>query len=228
MKWSFLLLVFMGCLSLVAQNRREFWSKFNTSVRINKHLSVAVDGQYRTQAAYHTNSRNLFEHKRMQSMRLWLIVKIKSNTDILISPLAGFIISDYGLANDWVNTKEIRYSAGIQKKLSLEKIDFKTRFLFELRQFLVPIKAINYRARLQMQINLPLMKIKSTEVGVVLSEEYFYRLIDKCMDNNRVLAGLQIETGRFELQSGIQWQKSSSWHSGSSILQTSTIINYNF
>jgi hypothetical protein len=228
MKLPFLLLIVLGHSSITAQNRNEFWSKLNTSFSVNKHLIAAADWQFRTQSAYRFNSKNLFDHSRMQSMRLWLIYKTKSNTDILLSPVAGFIISDYGLNNDWVNTNEIRHTAGIQKISKHQKISFKSRFLFELRHFKTPIKTINYRARLQMQVYLPLVKIKTTEVGVLLSEEYFYQLIDKRMDNNRIMSGIQIEFGRYELQTGIQWQRIGTWHSGSNICQTTTSLNCKF
>jgi hypothetical protein len=228
MKLPFLLLVVLGHSSISAQNRSEFRSKLNTSFKINKHFTAAADWQFRTQSAYHSNSKNLFDHSRMKSMRLWMIYKTKSNTDILLSPVAGFIISDYGLNNDWVNTSEIRHTAGIQKMSKYQKITFKSRLLFELRHFTTPIKTINYRARLQLQAYLPVVKIKSTEVGVLLSEEYFYQLIDKRMDNNRTMAGIVIESGRYELQTGVQWQRIGTWNSGSTIFQTSTTLNCKF
>jgi hypothetical protein len=228
MKLPFLLLLSMGHISLNAQNRSEFWSKLNTSFSINQHFTASADWQFRTQSAYHSNSRNLFDHNRMQSMRFWLIYKTKSNTDILLSPVAGFIISDYGLNNDWINTHEIRHAVGIQKTSKHQTITFKSRFLFEFRHFKVPINTFNYRARLQMQVNFPLFKIQSTAVGVLILEEYFYQLFEMRMDNNRIMTGIQIESGRFELQTGIQWQRTGTWHSGSNIFQSNTTLNCKF
>lgn len=228
MKWPLLLVLICEQLNIQAQNRLEFWSRLNGSFTISQRLSAAADIQFRTQAEYHSDSKNCFDHNKMQSVRPWLIYKTKTNTELLFSPIAFFRTSDYlSNSNIWGHADEIRATIGIQKTNNFEKCVLKWRLMLESRNFLYPIVMHSYRVRTQVQLKVPLIKKNKAEVGVLLSEEYFYKLFET-MDNNRIFTGFTINLKRHELQSGIQWQQLGNFTNGDRVCQFTNSINLKF
>lgn len=228
MKLPLLMVLFSGVLVAQAQGRLEFWTKINGSFTISPYLSLAADMQFRTQADYHNNSKNCFDHYKMQSIRPWIIHKTTNTTELLLSPLAFFRTSDYLTnSNEWGHTDEIRVTAGIQKTVPLNKIASKWRLMLESRSFIFPVSTHHYRARVQVQMKVPLIKKAKTEVGVLLTEEYFYKLFEK-MDNNRIFTGLSIAMKKYEIQSGVQWQQLGNFTNGNPIFQIANTINLKF
>lgn len=218
----------MGHLGTQAQNRLEFWTKLNSSFTISPRLSIAVDMQFRTQADYHNNSNNCFDHYKMQSVRPWLIYKTKSTAELLLSPVAFFRTSDYLTnSNEWGHTDEIRATVGIQKSVNNKKFALKWRLMLESRNFIFPVSTHHYRARVQVQMKIPLIKKAKTEVGVLLTEEYFYKLFEK-MDNNRIFTGLSIAKKNYEIQTGVQWQQLGNFTNGNPVFQFANTINLKF
>ncbi len=228
MKWPLLLALISGHLNTQAQNRLEFWSRLNSSITLSQRFSIAADIQFRTQADYHMNSKNCFDHYKMYSVRPWLIYKTKTTTELLLSPIAFFRTSDY-LTNssDWGHADEVRATIGIQKTNNFEKYGLKWRLMLESRNFVYPAVTHQYRGRLQVQLKIPLIKKNKAEVGVLLSEEYFYKLFEK-MDNNRIFTGVTINLKRHELQSGIQWQQLGNFTHGDRVCQFTNSINLKF
>ncbi|MFM6984565.1 MAG: DUF2490 domain-containing protein [Chitinophagaceae bacterium] len=228
MRLSLLLVIFSGTVALMGQERHEFWSKLYVKHDISKHWAIASDIQYRTQGNYHQNHSGCFDHYKMQSGRLWMQYALNSSAEILLSPIAYFRTSDLlPNSDDWGMTNEIRLSAGLQKTQNFKTFSLKWRFLTESRHFIYPIRTQQYRSRLQMQIKIPVIKKKQTEVGVVITEEYFYKLFEK-MDNNRVFSGLSLRLNQQEIQTGFQWQQQGSFKSGVRILQFVSTINVTF
>lgn len=228
MRWSLLLVIFSGTVALMGQERHEFWSKLYLQKNITKNWSIATDLQYRTQGNYREKSTSCFDHYKMQSGRLWIQYSYKNSAELLISPIAYFRTSDLQANTDeWGKTNEIRLSIGIQKTQNFKNFSLKGRFLTEKRHFILPVRSQQYRCRLQMQVKIPVIKKKQTEVGVVITEEYFYKLFEK-MDNNRMFSGLSLKLKQQELQSGFQWQQQGSFKSGIKILQFVSTINFKF
>jgi hypothetical protein len=164
----------------------------------------------------------------MQSVRPWLIYKTKSTVELLLSPVAFFRTSDYLTnSNEWGHTDEIRATVGIQKSVNNKKFGLKWRLMLESRNFIFPVYTHHYRARVQVQMKIPLIKKAKTEVGVLLTEEYFYKLFEK-MDNNRIFTGLSIAKKNYEIQTGVQWQQLGNFTNGNPVFQFANTINLKF
>lgn len=211
--------------NLWAQHRFEDWTKLNLIKPLGKQFNLTGELQLRTQSDFPNQSHNPFETFKTSSWRIWINWKIKLNTEILLSPIAHFTTMDYRLSTqEWLKTKEYRQAAGLQHQIKKSKCTIKLRGLIEVRHFIKaqPI----YRTRAQIQYFHPFYKKKQTEVGVLISEEYFYQLFLYRMDNNRMFTGINIQSNNLQFQTGLQWQALGSSQSGANILQLTSALNF--
>lgn len=227
MKSLWITFLILSSSSVMSQQRFENWTKISAVKPISKQLTTAVDVQFRTQSDYPHNAHNPFEKIRTESIRIWLNWQSQLGTEILLSPLAYFITKDYNSTQqEWLNTYETRQSLGLQHSFKYGQSSLRIRSLMELR--IINHRAPAYRSRTLIQFKYPLLKIKHTEVGVLLSDEYFYQLFHSQMDNNRMFTGITLQSVKRQFQTGFQWQSIGPFRSGIQVCQISSTLNFNF
>jgi Protein of unknown function (DUF2490) len=171
-----LLLIFLlAPLFSFAQTHTEFWSKLNTTLTVDKSLSIAVDVQYRRQADYKSGDKNIFHYPMATSIRAWLYYSLKNQWQIILSPIAYFKNDDILNSNVEIRqTKELRQMAGTSKSVEFNRIKNKNRFLIEVRfiDFDNNTSYTQFRYRLQNSFIIPLhKKEKATGINYHLSNE---------------------------------------------------------
>ena len=227
MKSLWLILLILHSSSVMSQQRFENWTKFGAAKPISKQLSTAIDVQFRTQSDYPHRAHNPFEKIKTGSVRVWLSWQSKSGIDILLSPLAYFVTKDFSqLQQEWINSHELRHSIGVQRTFKYGQSSLRIRSLIELR--VINHQSPLYRSRTLIQFKHHLLKIKQTEVGVLLSDEYFYQFFHTQMDNNRMFTGINIQSVKRQFQTGFQWQSIGPFRSGIQVCQISSTLNFNF
>lgn len=227
MKLQGLLLLVLFSNSAMAQQRLENWMKLSAGKQISRHITVAADVQFRTQADYPSQELNPFEKAKTYSIRSWLNWRTQKGTEFLFSPIAYFVSKDFNISlHDWQIMEETRQAAGLQHNFKIRQSGLRLRWLMESRNFIHGQQIC--RSRIQVQYQRTLFKKNQTEVGVLMSEEYFYQLFHYRMDNNRMFSGITIQSSHTQFQTGLQWQSLGTISNNVQIFQLSSTLNYKF
>ncbi len=105
----------------IAQTHNELWLKYNLLKKITPKFSASLDINFRQQANYLSNSKNLLQLPLMRSSRLWLFYNLHNNYSILGTL---FIAKTFDLKNadaDLTNATETQFALGVLKKILLKK-----------------------------------------------------------------------------------------------------------
>jgi Protein of unknown function (DUF2490) len=194
-----------------AQKHTEFWSKLNTTVTVNKSWSIGMDVQYRRQANYRDDDKNIFHYPMAKSVRAWMYHNLKNQWQLILSPIAFFKNDDILNINGEIRqTKELRQMVGTSKSIDLNRVKNKNRFLIEVRfiDFDNNSSYTQFRYRLQNSFTIPLhKKEKATGMNYFLSNEILIKNQKQqpSFDQNRVYNALQWKFMHADIDLGYQW-----------------------
>ncbi len=180
-----------------AQTHNEFWSKLSMSKTAKSHWVLNADLNFRQQANYKADSKNILSKPLMRSIRLWVNYSLKKNYSMVLSPLSVGVNMDVtNKAGALSKNKEFRFAVGIGKKISFKKISLKSRLLYEPR-FIQPSfenRFIQHRYRLFTGLTIPLKTINAdNKIVGLLSNEFFCHSqnLNTAFEQNRIQIGTQ-------------------------------------
>lgn len=207
----FLLIFLLSPAISQSQTHTEFWSKLNTTVTVNKSWSIGMDVQYRRQANYRGDDKNIFQYPMAKSIRVWIYHNLKSQWQLVLSPI-GYFENDDIINGDgeMKQTNELRQLIGASKTYDIKRIKNKNRFVIEIR-FIDFDKVNNYtqfRYRLQNSFTIPLhKKANATGINYFLSNEILIKKQQQLtsFDQNRVYNALQWKFTHADIDLGYQW-----------------------
>jgi hypothetical protein len=193
----------------IAQTYNELWAKYNIHKNICSKFSASVDINFRQQANYFSNDKNICKLPLMRSSRLWLFYNLKNNYAIVGS---FFFAKTYDIKNtdaNIISATETQFDIGLSKKLMLQKLENRNRLLIEKREVNPQKKQIikQYRYRLQNSLIIPLKIFSaSNKLNCVITNELFCKTQQSftTFDQNRTSSLLQWHYHHYEYNIGFQ------------------------
>ncbi len=193
----------------IAQTRNELWAKYNFSAKISSRFSAAVDINFRQQANYLTNDKNLYRLPLMRGSRFWVFYNLKNNYAVVGSVLLAKTFSLQNEKADLLNATETQVDIGLLNKVKVHNLENRNRLLFERRDIHPSNKSriLQYRYRLQNNVEIALKTFSaSSKINFILQNELFFKTQQSStsFDQNRTGFILQWRCSHYGYQAGFQ------------------------
>lgn len=193
-----------------SQTRTESWLKLSVTHAVNKHWAAGIELQYRTQANYREDDKNIFHYPLGEVARLWLYNKLPQNLTLLFSPAGYFRNKEItAIKGDLRQSNEWRIAAGVQKTLNVKKNRNKNRLLLEERFINCnsPAHYTQTRLRLQNSFTFPVISFKKEKtISIFAYNEVMFKK-DKHhtgFDQDRIFTAVQWAQHTIEIDAGYQ------------------------